>query len=103
MSLLDYKTFYQKLESYQVQTFHARGLYADGLLTNGKLYETGIPNRDPAFAKDVVQHVRGTVTFESAGTPSLLSLVLTAMPFILVAFLILIILRTAQRGQPPRS
>jgi ATP-dependent Zn protease len=103
VTMLDYKAFYQKLESNQVQTFHARGLDADGTLTNGKPYATEIPNRDPAFAKDVVQHVRGTVTFESGGTGSPLTLLFTFLPFLIVAVLIFIILRTAQRGQPPRS
>ncbi|HET9392596.1 MAG TPA: hypothetical protein VFO29_03580 [Candidatus Rubrimentiphilum sp.] len=102
VTALDYKTFYQKLETYQVQTFHARGLDADGTLTNGTLYTTGLANRDPAFAKDVVQHVKGTVTFESSTSLSFLGIVFTALPFVIVAFLILVILRTAQRGQFPR-
>jgi ATP-dependent Zn protease len=103
VTLLDYKTFYQKLESYQIQTFHASGLDADGTLTNGKPYATGLPNRDPAFAKDVVQHVKGTVTFESGSSASLLTVMFTALPFLITAFLIVMILRGVQRGQPPRS
>jgi ATP-dependent Zn protease len=103
VTTLDYKTFYQKLESFQVQTFHAHDLYADGSLTDGKLYSTGIPNRDPAFAKDVVQHVKGTVTFESGSSGSLLTVLLTGFPFLIVAFLVFLIFRTAQRQQPPRS
>lgn len=97
---VDYKIFYQQLEANQVQTFHARGLDADGTLANGKPYFTHLANRDTAFVNDVVHHVKGTVTFDETGG-SALALLLTFLPFLITAILVFAIFRTAKRRAPP--
>ncbi len=95
---LDYNAFYQRLEANQVQTFDAVGTDVTGTLTNGTHYATSLPNRDSAFVDQVTRHVKGSVNFETANSISILSFVFTAIPFLIVAFLVFLILRQAQSG-----
>ncbi len=95
---LDYNTFHQKLDANQVQTFDAIGNDVNGTLTNGTHYTTSLPNRDSAFVDQVMRHVKGSVKFETAPSANLLTFAFTAIPFLIVAVLIFLILRQAQSG-----
>jgi cell division protease FtsH len=95
---LDYSAFYQKLESNQVQSFHAIGLDVTGDLTNGSHYETEIPNRDSAFVNQVMRHVHGGVTWSSPNNGTWVTSILGFLPFIVLAMFLFIILRQAQNG-----
>jgi cell division protease FtsH len=95
---LDYNQFHQKLVANQVQTFDAVGNDVSGTLTNNTRYTTSLPNRDSSFVDQVMRHVKGSVKFESAPTANILNIAITAVPFLIVAFLIFLILRQAQSG-----
>jgi cell division protease FtsH len=95
---LDYNTFYQKLETNQVQSFDAVGTDVTGTLTSGTHYKTSIPNRDSGFVAQVTKHVKGSVNFEAANTNGLLYGFLSFIPFLLVIGLVFLILRQAQSG-----
>lgn len=101
-TVLDYKAFYQKLETDQIQTFHATGFDVDGLLIGGRSYRTGIPNRDTPLVNEVRRHVKGTVIFESSTGNPLLGTLLTLLPFVLTAILFFLIFRSSQLRPPPR-
>jgi cell division protease FtsH len=98
VSRLDYSAFYQKLERNQVATFHANGYEVTGDLTNSTHYSTTIPNRDSAFVNQVMQHVKGAVTWEMPTNTSVLASIFSLAPFIVLALFLFIILRQAQNG-----
>ena len=82
---LDYSAFYQKLEHNQIQNFHAVGYDVAGDLSNGSHYTTMIPNRDSAFVSQVMQHVKGGVTWENPNNGTLLTSIVGFLPFIVLA------------------
>ncbi len=95
---LDYKTFYTKLEHGQVQDFSSLGTAASGTLPIGQHYTTSIPPPDPAFAKDVLQHAKGKVSFPSPSNTSFFSMIVGFLPFVVMALFIFFVLRQAQNG-----
>ncbi|HET9393157.1 MAG TPA: ATP-dependent zinc metalloprotease FtsH [Candidatus Rubrimentiphilum sp.] len=95
---LDYNAFHQKLVANQVKTFDAVGTDVTGTLTDNTHYMTSLPNRDSAFVDQVMRHVKGSVKFETVPSSNVLTFALTAVPFVIVAFLIFLILRQAQSG-----
>ena len=98
MAKLDYKAFYQKLVANQVQSFDAMGPDATGDLKNGQHYTVSIPVRDSTFVNTVLQHVPGSVRFETPSNTSLFNSLMTLLPFAVLALFIFIILRQAQNG-----
>ncbi len=96
---LPYGKFYQKLESYQVESFNAVGQQASGQLTDGSKYTVSLPNTDHEFVKDVQAHVKsGQVNFQQQNNSGLLSSLVTLAPLLLMALFLFFILRQAQSG-----
>ncbi len=96
---LDYGAFYQKLESGQVQSFHAVGMEASGTLSNGTKYVVSLPNTDSQFAREVTSHVKsGAVSFEQPANSYLLQLFWSLLPVIAILLIFFFFFRQAQSG-----
>ncbi|MFN2450627.1 MAG: ATP-dependent metallopeptidase FtsH/Yme1/Tma family protein, partial [Candidatus Baltobacteraceae bacterium] len=94
---LDYSAFYQKLEHNQVEDFRAVGYDVTGTLTNHQAYTTTIPSRDYQFSEFVRQHVKSS-TWDPPSSGTLLTSLLSILPFLLLGLLFFFILRQAQSG-----
>ncbi len=96
---LDYGRFYQDLQAGQVQSFHAVGTQANGVLVNGTKYIVSIPNTDNGFVQNVMHHVKsGAVSFEQPSNMGIITMLEGLAPILLMALLFLFLFRQAQSG-----
>ena len=88
----------KKVDAGQVKNVAAVDRTATGDLTNNTKYTVSIPNPDAGLQNEIRAHVKGPISFDPAPNTSVVTSLMSMLPFVLLFAVVFFVFRQAQSG-----